>query len=162
ADEVRFTSTTAGETLTINAGDTGIEIAKLSDASGTTTGTTQLNINASADATGITLTGNDGVNTLTGSSHVDTINGGAGADVIDGGAGTDVIDGGTGNDIYIVSAGSDHGAAEFADTGADSGDTIRFTSTTGADTLTIAAGDTGIENIVVGDATGATTGTSQL
>ncbi len=80
-DAVPFTSVTA-QTLTIYAGDTGLETVTISDAAGVTTGTTAENIDASLAVNGLTITGNDGVNTLKGTGFADTINGGAGDDYI--------------------------------------------------------------------------------
>src|SRR6185295_18852457 len=157
ADEVRFTST-AGGTLTIFAGDTGLEIVRISDAAGVSTGTTAENIDASAAPNGLQIIGNDGDNILTGTAFVDTITGNGGNDTITGGAGTDILNGGAGNDIYIIASAADHPAAEIADTGG-AADEVRFTSTAGG-TLTIFAGDTGLEIGRISDAAGVSTGTT--
>ncbi len=104
-------------------------------------------------------------NTLTGTVNADTINGLAGNDIITGGAGTDSMDGGEGSDLYIVAASAHHSAAEFADTGTSGTDEVRFTSTTANATLTLYAGDTGIEKAVIGTGTAAaavTTATTAL
>jgi uncharacterized repeat protein (TIGR02059 family) len=104
-------------------------------------------------------------NTLTGTVNADTINGLAGNDIITGGAGTDSMDGGEGSDLYIVAASADHAAAEFADTGTSGTDEVRFTSRTANATLTLYAGDTGIEKAVIGTGTAAaavTTATTAL
>ena len=103
--------------------------------------------------------------TLTGTVNADTINGLAGNDTLTGGAGTDSTDGGEGSDLYIVAASADHSAAEFADTGASGTDEVRFTSTTARSTLTLYAGDTGIEKVAIGTGTAAeavTTATTAL
>ena len=63
----------------------------------------------------------------TGTANADTITGGGGADNLVGGAGADV---------FIVAAAADHAAGETITGGADS-DTIRFTSTTANETLTL-------------------------
>jgi Ca2+-binding RTX toxin-like protein len=94
-DEVRFTSATANETLTLYATDTGIEQAVNGTGTATaavTTGTTVLNVNAAALSYGLTLIGNAGANTLTGGSGNDTLQGGAGNDTLVGGAGVDIAD----------------------------------------------------------------------
>ena len=94
-DEVRFTSATANETLTLYATDTGIEQAVIGTGTATaavTTGTTVLNVNAAALSYGLTLIGNAGANTLTGGSGNDTLQGGSGNDTLDGGEGTDTAD----------------------------------------------------------------------
>jgi Ca2+-binding RTX toxin-like protein len=93
--------------------------------------------------------------TLTGTVDADTINGLAGNDIITGGAGTDSMDGGEGSDLYILAASADHAAAEFTDTGASGTDEVRFTSNTARSTLTLYAGDTGIEKVVIGTGTAA-------
>ena len=164
-DTIRFSSTAAGTltlyagTLTLNATDTGVEVVAIATSAGVATGTTAENIDAAQLASGVTLVGNAGNNVLTGSAYADTINGGAGVDTLAGGDGTDALDGGAGNDIYLVFAPTEHAAAEFADTGGDTADVLRFTSTTGQ-TLALFAGDSGIEQVVIGTAAGLTTGTS--
>jgi Ca2+-binding RTX toxin-like protein len=60
------------------------------------------------------------------------------------------MDGGEGSDLYIVAASADHVAAEIADTGASGTDEVRFTSTIAGSTLTLYAGDAGIEKVVIG------------
>ena len=114
---------------------------------------------------GYNVTNNGAATTLTGSSLGDRLYGGTGNDVLVGGAGTDTLDGKTGSDIFIIAATGDHAAAEFADTGTSGTDEVRFTSTTANSTLTLYAGDTGIERAVTGTGTGATattTGTTAL
>jgi Ca2+-binding RTX toxin-like protein len=108
-DELRFAATTAG-TLTLLAGDTGIEwvvIGTGTGAAAVATATTALNINAAAAANGLTIVGNAGGNTLTGSAFADTIDGGAGNDVLIAGAGNDSISGGAGNDTINDGIGTD-------------------------------------------------------
>ncbi|MEI6638693.1 MAG: M10 family metallopeptidase C-terminal domain-containing protein [Chlorobium sp.] len=83
-DEVRFASTKAKETLTLSAGDTGIETVVIGTGTGTTaitSGKTALNINASGVLNGLNIIGNAGTNTLTGTAYADTVTGGAGADL---------------------------------------------------------------------------------
>ena len=65
---------------------------------------TNLNVDASAVANGLIITGNAGANVLTGTSANDTLNGGAGDDTLDGGTGNNTLIGGTGNDSYVVDA----------------------------------------------------------
>ncbi|MCC4117760.1 calcium-binding protein [Aromatoleum toluclasticum] len=94
-DEVRFTSATAS-TLKLYAADTGIETLVTGTGTGAvanTSGTTALNVDASALLNGLTLVGNAGANTLTGTAYNDTL---------DGGAGADRLTGGNGDDTYIV------------------------------------------------------------
>jgi serralysin len=104
-DELRFAATTVG-TLTLLAGDTGLErvvIGTGTGASAATTGKVALNVDATASANGLTITGNAGNNTLTGSGFADTLDGGAGNDVLIGGLGQDTLTGGIGNDIFKFS-----------------------------------------------------------
>lgn len=117
-DELRFASTTVG-TLTLLAGDTGLECVVIgtgTGASAVTTGKVALNVDATASANGLTITGNAGNNTLTGSGFADTLDGGAGNDVLLGGLGNDVLiggsgqdtlTGGTGNDIFTINVNKD-------------------------------------------------------
>ena len=133
-------TTTDGMNLTL----TSVESAVL------TGGAADNTIDASAFTAGpVTLDGQGGADTLTGGSGNDTLIGGAGADTLNGGAG---------NDIYIIASSAHHAAAEIADTGGTA-DEVRFTSTAG-ETLTIFAGDTGLEIVRISDAAGVTTGTT--
>jgi serralysin len=108
-DELRFAATTAG-TLTLLAGDTGLECVVIgmgTGASAVTNGKVALNVDATASANGLTITGNAGNNTLTGSSTADTLDGGAGNDVLLGGLGQDTLTGGIGNDIFTFNVTKD-------------------------------------------------------
>jgi Ca2+-binding RTX toxin-like protein len=134
ADEVRFTSTTDAQTLTIYAGDTGLETVTIGTVLGDTSGITALNVDASAAVNALTITGNDGANTLVGTGFNDTINGNAGSDTITGGAGTDTLSGGAGSDTFVVGALADFTAAESIDGGAN--------ASGGTDTLRLDAADT--------------------
>ncbi|MBP8148209.1 MAG: choice-of-anchor L domain-containing protein [Limnohabitans sp.] len=93
--------------------------------------------------------------TLTGSSLGDWLTGAAGNDTLVGGAGVDALNGGAGSDLYIVAATADHGAAEFNDSGLVGADEVRFTSAVANSTLTLYAGDLGIEKVVIGTGTAA-------
>lgn len=151
-DEVRFVATIAS-TLTLFAGDTGIEqvvIGTGTKTSAVTTGTVALNVNASAAINPLKLIGNNGPNTLLGTAH---------ADVLDGRSGIDSLNGNNGADIYFISSAAEHTAAEVADTGVAGIDEIRFAATS-ASTLTLFSGDTGIEKVVVGVGTAETAITS--
>ncbi|MBL8406745.1 MAG: M10 family metallopeptidase C-terminal domain-containing protein [Candidatus Accumulibacter sp.] len=155
-DEVRFTATRAG-TLKLYAGDTGIErlvIGTGSDAVANSAGTVALNVDASPLSNAITMIGNAGANILTGTAFADQIDGGSGNDLLNGQAGTDLMDGEEGSDIYLIGLAAAHTAAEIADTGSSGIDEVRFAATT-ASTLTLFAGDTGIERVVLGTGTGA-------
>jgi Ca2+-binding RTX toxin-like protein len=108
-DELRFAATAAG-TLTLSAGDTGLECVVIgtgTGASAATTGKVALNVDATLSANGLTITGNAGNNTLTGSGFADTLDGGAGNDVLLGGLGNDVLIGGLGQDTLTGGIGND-------------------------------------------------------
>jgi Ca2+-binding RTX toxin-like protein len=108
-DEVRFASVTAGETLTLFAGDSGIERIVIGTGTGTsaiTSGTIALNVNASALQNAVTMIGNEARNRLTGTDFGDTLEGLGGNDLLTGGNGDDVIDGGAGFDIADFSGGA--------------------------------------------------------
>lgn len=156
-DELRFTATVASA-LTLFAGDTGLErvvVGTGTGATAVTTGTAAIDVDASALTYGIALVGNAGANTLLG---------GSGDDTLTGGAGTDYLNGGEGSDLYIVASAVDHAAAEVFDNGLGGTDELRFTATA-ASTLTLYAGETGIDKVVVGTGTGAaavTTGTTAI
>jgi len=164
-DELRFASTTTGQTLTVFSSDTGLERATIGTgvaAAAVTTGTTALNIDAAAAPNGLSLTGNNGPNTLTGTAFADlltgnagndTLSGGAGSDTINGGDGTDPMDGADGSDLYLITSSSQHTAAEIADSGATGSDELRFASTTANQILTLFSGDTGLESITIGTGT---------
>ena len=158
-DEVRFASTTANETLTLYAWDSGIESVVIGTGTATaavTTGTTALHVDASAVLNALSITGNAGVNTITGTAF---------NDVLVGGGGVDHLNGWHGSDIYIINAAVEHTAAEIADTGTTGSDEVRFASITANDTLILFAGDTGIECVVIGTGTATaavTTGTTAL
>jgi Ca2+-binding RTX toxin-like protein len=103
-DEVRYTTVIAS-TLTLFAGDRGIESAVIgagTASSAVTTGTTANNINASAVTNALTIVGNNGNNSLTGTAYADTLTANAGNDILNGGVGADTMIGGTGNDTYVV------------------------------------------------------------
>ena len=128
-----------------------------------TTSDYRIGINAAATASA-TIAEGDINFVITGGNVADTITAGAGADTINGGAGADSITGGAGDDVFIIAAAADHASGESIAGGAGS-DTIRFTSTTAGETLTLLAGVTDSDNVitvVIGDAAGATTGTTAL
>ena len=106
-----------------------------------------------------TLTGGLGNDSLSGLAGSDQLYGLVGQDVLDGGAGTDSLDGGEGSDSYMVWLASDHAAAEFKDSGLTGLDEVRFAATKSS-TLTLYAGDTGIERVVIGTGSGAVANTS--
>jgi uncharacterized delta-60 repeat protein len=106
----------------------------------------------------LTLTGGAAING-TGNALANVITGNAVANVIDGKGGVDTLDGGDGSDIYMIGVASDHPAAEIHDGGTTGIDEVRFAATK-TSTLTLLAGDTGMEKVTIGTGTGATAVTS--
>jgi Ca2+-binding RTX toxin-like protein len=107
------------------------------------------------------ITGTTGNDSLTGTTGIDTINGLAGNDILSGLGGLDVMNGDEGSDIYMVALSTAHPGAEISDTGLNGTDEVRYSATTG--TLTLYAGDLGIETVVLGtgtDAAAVVTGTA--
>lgn len=155
-DELRFASTTAGQTLYVFAGDTGLErvvIGTGAAAAAVSTGTVSLHVDASAAVNGLEIHGNAGGNKLIGTAY---------ADVINGKAGTDTMNGGESGDLYLIASSADHTAAEIADSGSIGMDELRFSSITKGQTLVVYAGDTGLERVTIGSGSGATADTSGI
>lgn len=126
-DTIAFTSVMAGQTLTLLADVSNVEVAQTSLAN---SATIALNLDASA-ATGIaSIVGNDGANALTAGADAQTLTGNGGADTLTGGAGNDTIQGGAGNDTAGFSVIADSATI------AVSGGTLVVTSADGIDTLT--------------------------
>jgi Ca2+-binding RTX toxin-like protein len=149
-DELRFSSATAGQTLTVFAADTGLEqvaIGTGTAAAAITTATTALNIDATLAASGLTITGNAGANNLIGTAF---------ADSLIGNAGNDSMKGGDGSDLYLIASSADHAIAEIVDNGTTGSDELRFASVTANQTLSVFAGDTGLERVTIGTGTAAT------
>ena len=114
--------------------------------------------------TNLVLTGTSAVNG-TGNAFANTITGNGAVNVLNGNAGVDLIDGSGAGDLYLVSTSTDHGAAEFRDSGLTGIDEVRFTSVTAGQMLTLFAGDTGLETAVIGTGSAlaaVTTGTTAL
>lgn len=99
--------------------------------------------------------------TLTGTANIDaagnalnnSLLGNSGNNVLNGGAGVDTLNGGAGSDVYLINSANEHTQAEIADSGTAVGeiDEVRFVGSSLAptDTLTLFAGDTGIERVVI-------------
>ena len=129
-----------GKTITVQASYTDVLGAAESVSSSATTSV----VNANELPTGSV--------TINGTAKIDTLTGGAGNDTITGLGAVDKLDGKGGSDLYIITATADHTAAEITDTGLYGSDEVRFTSAK-ASTLTLYAGDTGIETVVIGTGT---------
>ena len=107
-------------------------------------------INVTGNALGNTLLGNAGNNIIVGMEGNDSLAGGLGNDVLGGGIGNDTLDGGEGSDIYTVADVTHKTQAETNDTGLLGIDELRFISQLAGSTLTVYAGDTGLEKVVIG------------
>jgi Ca2+-binding RTX toxin-like protein len=153
-DVVRFAATTPGQTLTFSSDVAGVEEFAAASSSGVTSGTTALNIDASAVAGSFTLTGNAGANVLTGGAGANTINAGAGNDTLIGGAGDDLLAGGAGNDTFVFGAGFGHDTVADFVAGAASGDVLEFHDGLFADSSAVlaAATQSGSDTIITIDA----------
>lgn len=96
----------------------------------------------------------------TGNAAANTITGNAGNNFINGKAGVDKLDGKEGSDTYLINSAAEHTEAEITDSGPSTdSDEVRFSPSslpadTEAQTLTLFAGDSGIERVVIGTGTG--------
>lgn len=106
-DTIRYAATAAGTYRPV-AGNTGIEAIVIGTGLGLvadTSGTTAINLDASALGQTIAITGNAGVNVLTGTAFADTLNGGGGVDTLQGGKGDDTYLVDSTADILVEKAG---------------------------------------------------------
>ena len=111
--------------------------------------------------TATTATGNSGNNLIRASQPTAVRN------VFNGGPGIDAMDAAAGSDIYLIPNATEHSAAEIRDSGtaASDIDELRFSDGGGStavdnDTLTVFAGDTGLERVSIGRGTAAQPDTS--
>jgi serralysin len=98
------------------------------------------------------LTGTSNLS-ATGNARANGLTGNSGNNLLDGKAGVDQMDGAGGSDLYLISAATEHSRAEIADSGATGSDEVRFAAVFSGQKLTIFAGDTGIEKVVIGTGT---------
>jgi len=156
-DELRFTSTSAGDAITVYSGDTGLNSVVLwanrnapAGAGDGSLETTPLNVNASAAIGALRIMGNGGRNIITGTQNMDTIIGFGG------------------DDLFVIPQASHHPfgilGEEVIEGGAGS-DEIRFSDTfpghAGA-TLLLSPGVVGIERVTIGGGTGLTPTSTSL
>jgi len=156
-DDVSITTGTASASVSQVAGKTAtINAAAMLDTNTLTLSGAGMFVvsNLVADLAGSGVSGTINVTAGAGSQ---VITGGSGIDTITGGTGADWMSGNEGNDIFLISAASDHDAAEIITGGLDT-DQIRFTSSTG-ETLVLASG-VNVEEARISTAAGLTTGTS--
>jgi Ca2+-binding RTX toxin-like protein len=136
------------------------------DLAGNDMGTTPTPINATtfsssttvttlaANYTNLILTGTSAISG-TGNALANNITGNSAVNVITGAAGIDAMDGGGSGDIYLIASSADHSTAEITDTGTTGVDELRFAATTANQTLSVFAGDTGLERVIIGAGTAA-------
>ncbi|MFN7229800.1 MAG: calcium-binding protein, partial [Synechococcaceae cyanobacterium] len=132
--ELRFSSTTANQTLTISANATGLETITIGTGSAATpviSATTALNVSAAAAPNALAISGNNGANRLTGTAFADTLSGNGGNDTLNGGGGDDVLTGGSGADVFRFSTTPDAGSSgdQITDFSVAAGDRIQLEST---------------------------------
>jgi Ca2+-binding RTX toxin-like protein len=101
---------------------------------------------------GIAMNGSLGANHLIGTELDDTIVGGGGRDTLEGGGG---------NDVFLIAIAADHAVDEVLD-GGDGVDEIRFTSTGSSGNNLVLRAGVAVERVVLGDAAGNTSGTTDL
>ena len=145
-NELRFTSATNNDTITVFAGDRGLTHVVLSTdqlaPAGTAvrTQTTTLSVNAGAAPNALTILGNDGRNVITGTRFADQ------------------LDGAGGDDLFMISDATFHPAGEIIRGGSGT-DEIRYSATAPAlvgQTLVLSSFITGVERVSIGTGTGAT------
>jgi Ca2+-binding RTX toxin-like protein len=153
-DHYTLTATDVGQTVDVEVRYVDGYGALEAVTSASTAPVAPTNLNWTGSAGADIFIGSLGHDTLNGQAGNDTLTGRSGNDVLIGGAGVDRLDGGDGSDLYLVSTASEHTAAEFADSGTQGVDEVRFAATASS-TLTLYAGDAGVERVVIGTGIGA-------
>lgn len=150
-------------TLVTRSGGTAMQPQTLNQATVATSFRSSASVSGLADPyTNLELLGSAAING-NGNAGANRIRGNGATNVLNGLAGLDDIDGREGGDIYLVTSAADRGqGAEFRDSGSSGIDEVRFaaTSTAGGARLVLAAGETGLERVVIGTGTGASATTS--
>ncbi len=134
--------------ITLDAGANGVEVVVLTDATGNDT------INAATLASSFTVYAAGGADLITGSSNDDNLYGQGGNDTIGGGGGNDLIWGEGGADSLSGGANDDTLIADALDTLVSGGAGLDWVYYVGAGNVTLNAGASGIEVVVLTDASG--------
>ena len=103
-----------------------------------------------ANVENLELSGSAAING-TGNALANRLSGNGARNVLDGGAALDLLQGGEAGDLYLISAVADHPQAEFTDTGLTGLDEVRIAVAAGS--VSLFAGDTGIEQVTIGTGT---------
>ena len=122
-------------------------------------------VNATGTIGNDLLVGNALNDSLRGGLGNDSLIGYTGNDLLVGGDGSDDLQGGDGSDLYLIELAKDHASAEVRDFGTSGVDEIRFADPGKTGTLTLFAGEVGLERAVIGTGTAAvanSSGTSSL
>jgi hypothetical protein len=153
---VRYTDLSAGNDLTAVVQDTaGNDMDTIAAPGLTATGFSSTAsvaslasayLNLTLTGTAATATANTGNNRIR-ASQATAIN-----NVFTGGDGIDDMDAGEGSDIYMIASAAHHSAAEISDSGSGPSDSdeLRFSSITAGETLSVFAGDSGLERVSIG------------
>lgn len=126
-----------------NVGDVITELA----GQGTDLVQSSVSVSLAANLEDLELTGTAALNG-TGNALVNRLLGNGARNILDGGGAADLLQGGEGGDLYLVSAVGDHPQAEFSDSGLTGVDEVRLAVASGS--ITLFAGDGGIEQVVIG------------
>jgi len=110
-------------------------------------------VNATGTAGNDLLAGNALNDSLRGGLGNDTLLGYTGNDLLIGGDGADELQGGDGSDVYLIELAKDHSTAEVHDLGGSGVDEIRFADPGKTGTLTLFAGEVGLERAVISNGT---------
>lgn len=158
ANSYKLTKADAGKTISVKASYVDADGTHESVFSAATAAVLPLDLTLNGTVKADTLNGGLGNDTLNGLAGDDLLKGFAGDDFLSGGLGADKLQGGEGSDIYYFAQNAHHAVAEINDGGTTGIDEVRFSATSATDataTLTLFAGDLGIERVVIGTGSGA-------